>query len=756
MTLYTPLSSALQRLRILVRRRLQDAELAVLGDASGRVEVPDKVGYVYVRFPSGTGYSEPTLARSGDAAYPNYAGAGVYVAYRYNNELEVVGAHSASLDQAGIDTRVLNPLNQQSKFVYPWQWTVGLANAVATSITDSNLIMVKSFRHFVGNRFQKFETPDAASKPDLTSYIPDVDEHRFAAVWVDPYTNDYEITTSTIQPLDEPLDETDIQELAANRPPDGIPLKAFALANGQIKVVQNADDSDLRQHLDMPHLWGFPNILTTRERVWPDRTLVTGPYTISGVGALSLESGAQVLVVHKSNVAVVPPTATDDSGDGYSIGSQWFDSAANILYVATSVGAGTATWDAVVGSGAGSVSNLVMPSTVFDVTGNGTGTITVTFDTQTANTVFAGPTTGSAAAPTFRTIVSADINTAILTPGPFGSTTPNTGKFTTIETTGNVGFGILPSITEDRVLIKGVSGADYFDSHIKVTNSANVQAFRISGDGRFTVGQETGLNVPFQVTRSTGGLPTGAVYVAAFTDPTGSLSIASTSMFSSSANFAFGANSAGNAIELVAPANNGMIRVNAGNTTIGQQSLLGSPDKTLRVWNAVATTGVTSFRVRAGAGQSTNELVGIYANDDTTPMFTITSGLTTVTATDATTNALTTALTIAHNSTGTAAAGFGTTTLYTLESSTTNNREAASLDVLWNTATDASRAPRMDINVWNVSTKTRVTSFTITGMETPLDVKVTVNTKGYVVIDRTLGTAKRIYVDNGVLLTENA
>lgn len=43
------------------------------------------------------------------------------------------------------------------------------------------------------------------------------------------------------------------------------------------------------------------------------------------------------------------------------------------------------------------------------------GTLTGTFNTQTANTIFAGPTTGGAATPTFRALVAADITAAALT-----------------------------------------------------------------------------------------------------------------------------------------------------------------------------------------------------------------------------------------------------------------------------------------------------------------------------------------------------
>lgn len=54
---------------------------------------------------------------------------------------------------------------------------------------------------------------------------------------------------------------------------------------------------------------------------------------------------------------------------------------------------------------------LSMPS-IFSVAGSpitGSGTFTVTLLTQTANTIFAGPTTGAAATPTFRALVAADI-----------------------------------------------------------------------------------------------------------------------------------------------------------------------------------------------------------------------------------------------------------------------------------------------------------------------------------------------------------
>lgn len=82
-------------------------------------------------------------------------------------------------------------------------------------------------------------------------------------------------------------------------------------------------------------------------------------------------------------------------------------------------GMGTIT---VATSALGSVT-LNMPTAVFDVAsvaGVNTQTLTVTFDTQTANTFFAGPSTGIPAVPAFRILVSADIpslDTSKLTTG---------------------------------------------------------------------------------------------------------------------------------------------------------------------------------------------------------------------------------------------------------------------------------------------------------------------------------------------------
>ena len=78
---------------------------------------------------------------------------------------------------------------------------------------------------------------------------------------------------------------------------------------------------------------------------------------------------------------------------------------------------------------------------------------------------------------------------------------------------------------------------------------------------------------------------------------------------------------------------------------------------------------------------------------------------------DAATAAVSTLLTLGHNSSGTPASSFGTRLLMQLQSSTTANRDAAAIDAVWTTSTDASRTSRIDFStVRNGGALTRILS----------------------------------------------
>lgn len=105
-------------------------------------------------------------------------------------------------------------------------------------------------------------------------------------------------------------------------------------------------------------------------------------------------------------------------------GSVWFTDGTHTLLqtavgtsgqVLKSNGSGTPYWDTVAGTGTVTSVGLSMPS-IFNVTGSPitiAGTLTASLANQTANTIFAGPTTGSASTPSFRALVNADIPTTL-------------------------------------------------------------------------------------------------------------------------------------------------------------------------------------------------------------------------------------------------------------------------------------------------------------------------------------------------------
>ena len=118
---------------------------------------------------------------------------------------------------------------------------------------------------------------------------------------------------------------------------------------------------------------------------------------------------------------------------------------------------------------------LSLPS-IFTVSGSpvtGTGTLTGTFNTQTANYVFAGPTTGSSATPTFRALVSADIPSLSYVSSITSSTLTVAG--TSSIPTINLTSGIVTAGTTGSVTLIPVITVDTYGRVTAVTTAANPQ-----------------------------------------------------------------------------------------------------------------------------------------------------------------------------------------------------------------------------------------------------------------------------------------
>ncbi|MBL8133842.1 MAG: hypothetical protein JNL42_18415 [Anaerolineae bacterium] len=109
--------------------------------------------------------------------------------------------------------------------------------------------------------------------------------------------------------------------------------------------------------------------------------------------------------------------------------------------VLTSDASGNATWQTPAGSGGTVTSVGLSAPSIFSVTGSPVttaGTLSMGLTNQSANQIFAGPSSGGAAAPAFRTLAAADISSALASPPAIGGTTPAAGTFTALNATTSV------------------------------------------------------------------------------------------------------------------------------------------------------------------------------------------------------------------------------------------------------------------------------------------------------------------------------
>lgn len=151
------------------------------------------------------------------------------------------------------------------------------------------------------------------------------------------------------------------------------------------------------------------------------------------------------------------------------------------------------------GGGSGTVTSVnftASPSSVFDVSGvpiTTSGTIALSMDSQSANTVLAGPTSGGAVAPAFRTLVAGDIPSL-----PYASTTLTSAHIfvgngsnvaTDVAVTGDIAItnGGVTSYSGTVALNKGGTGqttkAAAFDALSPMTAAGDIIYGGASGTG---------------------------------------------------------------------------------------------------------------------------------------------------------------------------------------------------------------------------------------------------------------------------------
>jgi hypothetical protein len=175
--------------------------------------------------------------------------------------------------------------------------------------------------------------------------------------------------------------------------------------------------------------------------------------------------------------------ATSSTANDTNLSIPSCSGASNALTWTSGTGFGCNT---ISGSGSGTVTSvgLALPS-IFTVSGSpvtGSGTLTGTLATETANYGFFGPTTGSAAAPTFRAMVSADIPAGIVANSSLAnsSTTVNGVACTLGSTcTATAAAGTLTGTTLNSTVTSSSLTSLGFLTALNVTGTVNLYGYSI-------------------------------------------------------------------------------------------------------------------------------------------------------------------------------------------------------------------------------------------------------------------------------------
>jgi hypothetical protein len=224
----------------------------------------------------------------------------------------------------------------------------------------------------------------------------------------------------------------------------------------------------------------------------------TGNVTIANTGVLSFTGGTTGLTPATATTGAITLAGTLGIANGgtngsatpttygiaYGTGTAYaFTAAGTTGQVLTATTGGAPTWAAPATSGTVTSVGLSLPAqfTVTNSPVTSSGTLTGAWNTQTANYVLAGPTTGAAAVPTFRALVAADIPAL-----PYG-----TGTVTSVSVVSANGFAgtvatatTTPAITLTTSItgvLKGngtaisaaVVNTDYFAPSAPVTKTAD-------------------------------------------------------------------------------------------------------------------------------------------------------------------------------------------------------------------------------------------------------------------------------------------
>lgn len=272
---------------------------AVLGNGSGSVYASKTRYWVRVAMRADSDgnmtYGQPLPMRYAPG-YPIIEKEGVEVLlfYDHDGELSIERMKTDYFDRADIDSRSFNSASPQDQWLYLRNVVRFLTRPVGSSATeDSTLITVRENPFFVDDVMDFYiyaGTTSAASKPDLASYIPAADYQRLICIFFDTKQQEPFVAGSTTQALTTAIDSTDLTECFAQlEHNEYIPLLSLVLSNNQSAIVIDNVKEDLRQFVNAPRVYGFPNPIASGQAILIRDTHQEMVYDLTVQGNLTIQ-----------------------------------------------------------------------------------------------------------------------------------------------------------------------------------------------------------------------------------------------------------------------------------------------------------------------------------------------------------------------------------------------------------------------------------------------------------------------------------
>jgi hypothetical protein len=349
-------------------------------------------------------------------------------------------------------------------------------------------------------------------------------------------------------------------------------------------------------------------IVMSTTQIWIDGQMM-GIGSSTGGGPVPLnvvEGGTGVASFTPYAVIVGGVTSTDPLQQVVGVGTTG--------QVLTSNGASALpTWQT---SGAGSVTSVALAdgstAPIYGITGSpvtSSGTLTFTLNTQSANTIFAGPSSGSAAQPAFRAIVAADIPTLNQ------NTTGTSANVTGTVAIANGGTGQTTQQSAINALTGSQTAGYYLRSDGTNATLSAIQVADVPTLNQNTTGTAANITATSNATLATISSLASVGTITSGTWNATTIAIAHGGTGQTSASSAFNAlspiTSTGDLI--VGNGTNSATRL-----AIGSNGYVLSSNGTTAVWTAPAATGVTSVA---------------FADDSTTPIYSVSGSPVTSTGT---------------------------------------------------------------------------------------------------------------------------